>query len=84
MESTKHLADVAAQHLGQVPTRECFSHRVQVFHLPMPVGGDDAIANAVQRHLRIFFFTEERFFVALAFRDIELHGHQAAERTTSI
>ena len=58
VESTEHLTDVTTERLGQVPTSERFSNGVQVFHLPVPVGGNDTIPNAVQRHLRVFFFTE--------------------------
>ena len=84
VEGTEHLADVTTERLGQVPTSERFSNGVQVFHLPVPVGGNDTITHTVQRHLRIFFFTEQRFFIALTLGDIEFDSDQTPQSTPSI
>ena len=84
VEGAEHLADVAAQHFGQLPAGQCLGHRVQIFHLPMTVGGNDAIADTVQGDLGVLFLAEQGLFVALAFGDVELDRHESTQGAACI
>ena len=69
----------AALAVLEAPAGERLGHRVDVVDDALGVGGDDAVADALQRDLRALLLAEQRLLVELALGDVELDADQAQQ-----
>src|SRR6516225_5534109 len=79
VEGAEDLLHRAPHGVFQAPAGELFRHRVDVVDGRVGIGGDDAIADRLQRDLRAFLLAEQRLLVELALGDVELDPDQAQE-----
>src|SRR5215472_3173590 len=79
VEGAEDLLHRASHGVFQAPAGELFRHRVDVVDGGAGIGGDDAIADRLQRDLRALLLAEQRLLVELALSDVELDADQAQE-----
>ncbi len=77
MESAEDLFDRPPLAILEPPARERLGNRIQIVDDALGIGGDDAVADALQRDLRALLLAEQRFLVELALGDIELDADEA-------
>src|ERR1700694_4016983 len=63
----------------ETPAGQLLGHRVDVVDGRVGIGGDDAVADRLQRDLRALLLAEQRLLVELALGDVEFHAHQAQQ-----
>ena len=76
VECAEDLLDRPALAILETPSGERLGDRVQIVDHALGVGGDDAVADALQSDLRTLLLTEQRFLVELALGDIEFDADQ--------
>ena len=70
VETAEDVVDGTSLRVLELPAREVFRGRVQVFDDATGVRGDDRVADGAQRDLRALLLAEQRFLVDLALRDV--------------
>ena len=70
VDQVDDLADRTARGLGRIPAGELLGDGVQVLDTPFGVGGDDGVADRLQRDLGLLLFLEQLDLGALALRDV--------------
>jgi len=63
VESAEDLFDRPPLTILEAPSRERLGNRIQIVDDALGIGGDDAVADALQRDLRALLLAEQRFFV---------------------
>ena len=76
VECAEDLLDRPALAILETPSGERLGDRVQIVDHALGVGGDDAVADALQSDLRALLLAEQRFLVELALGDIEFDADQ--------
>ena len=79
MKGAKDLLDGAALAVLETPSRERLGHRIQIVDDALGIGGDDAVADALQRDLRALLLAKQRLLVQLALGDVEFDADQAQQ-----
>ncbi len=77
VEAAEDLVHLAPGGIVQRPASELLRHRVEVLDTTVRVRGDHAVADGLQRDLRVLLLAEQRFLVELLVGDIELDPDQA-------
>jgi hypothetical protein len=79
VEGAEDLLDGAALAVLEAPAGERFGHRIDVIDDTLGIGGDDAVADALQGDLRALLLAEQRLLVQLALGDVEFDADQAQQ-----
>ncbi len=79
VEGAVDLFDGPAHRVFQPPARQLLGHGIDVVDRGVRVGRDHAVTDGLQRDLRALLLAEQRFFVELAFGDVELDTDQAQQ-----
>ncbi len=69
-DQVEYVADRTAGRFGRVPAGELLGDRVQVLDAPFGIGGDDRVADRLERDLRLLLFLEKLDLGLLAHRDV--------------
>ena len=78
VEAAEDLVDDATLRMLEAPAGQLLGDRIQIFDAALRVGGDDAVADRLQRDLRAFLFLEQRVFEQLALGHVEVDADDAA------
>ena len=79
VERAVDLFDGPAHRVFEAPAGELLGHGIDVVHRGVRIGRDHAVTDGLQRDLRALLLAEQRFFVELAFGDVELDTDQAQQ-----
>ena len=79
VEGAVDLFDGPAHGVFEAPAGELLGHGIDVVHRGVRIRRDHAVTDGLQRDLRAFLLAEQRFFVELAFGDVELDTDQAQQ-----
>ena len=73
VEASKNFVDRATASVVHLPAGQFLGDRIHVLDVAFTVSRNNAVAYRLQRNLSALFFTEQRVFIQLALRDIDLN-----------
>ena len=79
VESAEDLLDGASLAVLEPPAGEGLGNRIDVVDHALGVGGDDPVADALQRDLGALLLAKQRFLVQLALGDVEFDPDEAQQ-----